>query len=393
MRIYSFILLIFSLSAFSATPCAHSVYLPPFDQKDRTSLTPGESHAFKTLFGTSKMEELKYIERCPDDYWDERKKELLYGPNKVIPHREFCQQFAEEAKERTIQLCKGQSPWFKDFAKIDEVIEKHLREDDPLFYNAKTVYYAKACDQAFSHQHQGTLLTPQHLENQLKQWIQTFRPELSHEYNAKLVWQILPDGTYPIFDNLVMRGQGFYLCSIPTDYRDRHAFIAHYNKCKGWLGLLTHDNFIHGINQHTLAKDMEHVGLCAQEQFDTYCNPETLRKGNIITLSKQDLSFFYNFHELPSVGAFSRDNPRSLLFPDSPFLVDQSFNHIVPYFIDNSYHNWKRAPLSPEPSYTDLSTHGTLLEWIGTFCPKHLYPKNPHLNKRIFRLHSCLPKL
>ena len=359
------------------------------------------SEAFEMIFGTSDPRILQEIEDNPAAYWEKRRQDLLFGPNKIITHSAFCQEFVADAQKRIHSILAGEqkTPWYHDLHKVDDIILSLLDEDHPLLPTARAASFGALCDHAFDDSGDTfeQLSTPKGFKKSLKTWIKNLTPHTSHEFNNKLRWQITPSGKFSILDALIMRHEGFYLCSAPSRNSDRHQFSVHQEEFTGWHGLIMHDAIAHGRNQYIMEKRIDEAGLSAKEHFDLCCSPTVLVKGNISTLSQQILGNFYEFHELPSHGSsFSKHNTFSLLFPTASVLLDDGLIRIVPPFMQGRYtlkELFTQAPPEPQeflssaradcfdysyffwrddlPSYEDVSprdVHQALLDWRDVFC-------------------------
>ena len=342
---------------------------------ERSRLEDSEATAFRALFGTSDIVELKAIEANPAAHWEHRKRALLYGPNKVIPHSEFCKQFVKEAQQETLRILAqdGSSPWFKDFTKLDAIIEKHLSEDHPLFHNARALYYGYACDCTYKRMHRFSLLSTSHdFDTSFERWADEFSKDFSHEFNRRIQWQILPgNGNFPIFDGLVMRSENIYLCSIPQSYQYRHAFSTHENRYRGWSGLISHDPLTHARQQYILDKRLQDKGISAQDQFHLCCQPSSLIENNISLLAQQSQGNFYHFHELPAAeNSYSKQTVDSMLFPTADRLLDEGFMQITPVFMGEEDTLAKRLKTAPPSTVCVSATdvHETLLSWRNIYC-------------------------
>ena len=353
---------------------------------DRTHLMVGEACAFEAIFGTSKISELTDIEKDPAAFWARRRQALFSGPNQLLTHVAFCTKFAREAQERIAELLRtaGDSPWFANFTHVNSIIKKYFNKSEPLFHTAIAAFYGAICDHAYCRSKRPEMATPEGFERALRNWGNKCGPDVSHAFNAKCCWQILPSGKFSLFDCLVAREQGLYLSAIPTRYIDRHTFMAHNGQFWGWLGLITHDCLTHSLGQHKLEGMLATLHICYQEQFSLCCNPKTLMANNIIILSRQVQGHFYHNHEIPGGEyEFRAENPLSLLFPTTDYLLDDGFMLITPYFIEKDDYPWRQRRLSYPQKISQDSVHDTLLSWRDEYCaastqllqyvPAHIY--------------------
>ena len=336
---------------------------------DFRTLPEGEAQAFRALYGTSDMQKLTEIEDNPKAYWHQRAEYLTKGEHRTLSHLEFCERFAQEAKECIAQHLAEQSltlehEWDEDA--IERAIREVAPEESPLFPNVRAMFYADLCDKTMSADpdYLGYFTQAEQVRESLE-YCKELLPMVTHDFNKKVRWQILPDGQFSIFDSLVMSSQGFFLCAAPLAFSDRLNFKAHGRSFSGWFGIFRHDFVTHAQRQYAMEAALKEKRVSRQDIFDSCCNPEALTVGNITILSQQIQGWFYQFHELPSTRSFYWDDLFSLVFPKADDLVDDGFRKITPYFmyVDAGY-DWRHEPLFKARANSDeVHTFLELLAW------------------------------
>ena len=312
------------------------------------TLPEGEAQAFRALYGTDDMQKLTEIEVDPQAYWREREEYLTQSAHKAIPHVQFCERFVQEAKECLEQKCVTSDIESVSHA-VDCAIKDSVPEDSPLFPNVRAMLYGELCEKAQRY--------PKFFEcflgaNDLRKRVQhcvSLCSEIvpvTHDFNARVCWQILPNGQPSMFDSLVMSSKGFFLCSAPEGFDERFAFCAHDRQFSGWVGIFIHDVLTHAMEQYKAEKDLKDHGISSQNLFDACCNPDALSVGNLMTLSRQIQGWYYHFHEHPSYMPSPCPDLYNYIFKKSLALSDPEFQKVTPYFMCADLDdNWRDNPL------------------------------------------------
>ena len=328
------------------------------------------------------MRTLQDLEDNPQKFWIKREQELK-KKGVLLTHTEFCQRYVKEAKREIYQsvedaiVCnehdEDDAPWYqKDLEAIERIIKEKIPSDHPAFPSATALYYGCACDdieRAYKDPIlQDILKTQDHLRADIDKFLKTSGKETSHDLNRKQFWSVSDDGQFSLLDSLIMRRKGLHLCAAPQTC-NRHRFSAH-RTMMGWSGVIAHDN-THSCKNHRHAQNLDNLGISFKEYFNTCCNPETLIKGNIIHLSQQIQSLFYNFHELPSVNqSYDPHNPESAVFPRTKNLTDLGFLAVTPFFMQDMPHHtsWRTHPIQRAQMVSSNNVHKALLRWRDIHC-------------------------
>ena len=355
-------------------------------------LLEGEARAFHMLYGTTDIHKIKEIEKNPAAYWREREQALLHGKDKAVPHREFCAKFVKDAQAfitQTLGLWPwpaptwlntivSNKPWYTDFNALDHLLHVTIK-DHPALPTVKALAYACIVDDL---QDPGScaenLKTPQDFCRHIRAFMAEPGHKITEDLNHKQRWFISEDGVFSLFDSLVMRGNGLYLCGAASHPEKHSDFAAHYRGGKPhfskWTGVIAHDSVTHALKQEQQANALQALDIDDQEYFDACYAPSNLPQGDIITLSEKTQGVFHNFHEACTVScALDEDDIFSVAFPSSRSLVDTGFLDITPYFAEKnsplmpSPFNWHDCPLLPA-ALSEEQVHTTLIELRDKFC-------------------------
>lgn len=334
------------------------------------TLTEGERDLLCTIWGVRDTQALIDLTNNPQKFWDDRRKDLLEGPNRVINHFAFCQRYIAEAKTYITQkLAKCiKRPWFQDPEDIDRVIKDYVSEDHGGFMQLRLTLFAKICDalggvydRKIEHLHPDVI--KKHADRkeecerimQSEDWVRAILASeklygygrfcsCTHEF---VRWMMVPDGKFSLIDSLVLLGEGLYLCSVSSDPEERANSYVHEGQYSGWYGAYEHDVLAHANCANALAEDFSKLGILYQDYLNSCCNPGALAAGNLITMSLQVMAWFTQFHELPSAeGAYVKGDLISMLFPSIEDVSDQGFMRIATYFMQPPLKdNWIAKPL------------------------------------------------
>ena len=342
------------------------------------TLDKGEGRAFKVVLGLCDVQKLIEVEDDVQAFWVERASALRLS---VKPHLEFCEMLVQEAKDFLEEAKSPLNPWFMERGSIENVITRVIPEDSPLFPNARAYFYAQACDFVCDQAPYSPRTIHMYRVNTMIDKVHFFvekYKKISHEFNKKVFWQVLPDGRFSLFDSLVMRSQGGYLCGIVKDPKKRFGSEFHLGHFVDWHGFLEHDCFVHALRQYLFAQALEEFGVSEQDYFDACCNKKTLCKGNIITLAQQSQGWFYRFREIESNQGsdFTDQAADDLLSWTTSSLADSGFCAVTPYFLDTPEgHNWREKPLKKAAGSEEQSeVHAALLRWAEEYCPERPRP-------------------
>ena len=340
-----------------------------FASEATRSFSREERGAFDTLFGTHSFAKITEIAERPTDFWFERKEYLNQA---TIPHEEFCAIYTQKAQEfLTKKIAHSvNKPWFQNIDLLEEVLQRHLAPSEPFYTDLRLHLYTLACD--FMHlpsRFNGNgVATEQGTGIMLTRNIQAMQPLVSSNLQKKKKWFICPSGKFAIFDSMVMRHQGDYLCAAQSTFENWLHFKSHYGLFYGCRGVVNHDN-LHAERQENIANELFRVGISAQEHFNACYSPIKLVTHNLIGLCQQTLGCFCNFHEEPAtLNSFIPGDKQSLLFPTGAQLTDEGFLDIVPCFSHvPPDHDWKKKPL-PFTQESMSKTHDSLLRWRNKYC-------------------------
>ena len=350
------------------------------------TLPDGEALAFEALFGTSDMKKLLQIEANPQAhwrereeyltsdmknplqveadlqaYWRERVERLAKGPHKVLTHLEFCEMLVEDAQESILQnfRLRGEPTQFKLIDSIineviDTIMKDSLPPNSPLLPNIRAMMYAKFCKRVEEDCIDRDTYNKWVLESLQKSVIKQreILKDITHDLNDKLCWHISPDGKVSIFDWLVMRSKGWYLCGAPSDFAQKlnckasRDLLAWEDRRDPLAWEVRHTAFKQALRLSVLDRTLQKSGHSYQKIFDTCCNPQALIAGDIVTLSQQLQGWFHLFYEAPSYeNSFDSQDPFSLFFPRNHMLLDKRFCAITPYFTAPLDHDWHKTSL------------------------------------------------
>ena len=158
-------------------------------------------------------------------------------------------------------------------------------------------------------------------------------------------WRILPNnGRLPLIDSLILRSEDLYMFSV-SEFEERSSTFLHDGQFEGWLGAYRYGTYGHGYAMADLSLNLaqEH-GISYRECFNVCCNPDTLEKGNLISMSRQVQAWFVQFCALPPL--IDLDSPLLTLklFPEILSVPAGGFMDIASYFIEKPK-SWRASPL------------------------------------------------
>ena len=356
----------------------------------------GEAHAFRTLYGTDDLDKLKEFENKPLQFWQERENALMQE-GATMSHLDFCAKFVQDAKQALVKDCPEEMRSYcaEQFQNIDRYI-KDMVVNEPALPNVKARYYGLLCDKVHKASPQKrckVLFAEQKITLSDIRTIVEGYSEMTHAFNERVRWIVSKDGQFSIFDWLVMRRKGYYLCGAPEDPQARFDFSAHEENFSGWTGLFGHDTYAHSFRSYLIDKALEDNNISSQEYFNQCCNPNNFIAGDLIGMSQKALGLFYQFHELPSLTfSFEEKVLCSLVFPHAGgrpgcyrkhadwsdlerhslgVLPDTGFLDIAPYFMHVPLkYDWYTRPLPrhPMPDCPKNCVHEALLGWRAQHC-------------------------
>ena len=333
----------------------------------------GEARAYKIVFGTDDPAKIAEIEKDPQKFWHEREAYLM-SAGTTISHAEFCAMFEQKAKDYITQQClerHGFSP-AERFPFVDQFCAEHRgKSRDRL--TLRVLVYAHLCKY---------IKYPSYLEKSMQRdGVCEFLlclddvGDIFYELHQNVRWLVLPGGVFSLFDFLVMRSRGRYLCSVEENERKISKFSAHSRLFYGWIGVVQHDYYAHSAAQASLGQCLKKFGVSAQKHFDACCNPNVLKVDNIVKLAQQVQGWFKHFHEDPSVEySFRRDDLFTLLFPQTENFLsagecDEGFGDVTPYFsfVPVGY-DWRQEPLRKSADNDIYTSCSILSGWAQQYC-------------------------
>ena len=335
------------------------------------TLSEEQKNTFKTLYGTSNLRELRNIEQNPKAFWYEREKALTTGPEKIIPYKEFCRQFVQEAQNflETEHAQSDTTLWFQNEGALDEVLRSTTDDESAAYPTIVFTLYACACD--YAHNPQNTMVDFIRDKNKTLETMRSLQdtPFLTHAFNEKIVWCV-KDAHFPIFDSLVMRSKNLSLCGIAQTFQERFKSKAHGGHFFGCFGASIHDVLSHAYAEDYFERSLAQYGISQQQYFHATFNPDVLVKGNIRAFSEQNFGVFYNFHEGPATTKHLTQTPSKtdLLLPTPETLTDEDLIGIIPFIVDlpTGDSMAKHTVFTDKPSASSVNT--LLLEWRDKYC-------------------------